>query len=175
VRDEKQRIDTLNVRAMPERIVARNLTKKFAKDGKWFNAVTHLSFGVQAGECFGLLGLNGAGKTSTLQILTGDLDATSGEARLNGRFAKRGRCIDQVGYCPQSDYLPEFLTLREALWLYACLRGLERTCVVYIVDSIVENFKLDEFKNTLVQNLRFGPNYLIFLLKRKSNKFIFKF
>ena len=40
--------------------------------------------GVRRGECFGLLGVNGAGKTSTFKMLTGDIDVTNGDAHLDG-------------------------------------------------------------------------------------------
>lgn len=49
-----------------------------------FYAVKGLSLGVQMGECFGLLGVNGAGKTSTFKMMTGDEPISSGEAYLNG-------------------------------------------------------------------------------------------
>lgn len=44
----------------------------------------NISIGIQKGECFGLLGLNGAGKTSTFQILTGEETATSGHVFIDG-------------------------------------------------------------------------------------------
>lgn len=47
-------------------------------------AVDSVSLGVPAGECFGLLGVNGAGKTTTFQMLTGDIQPSSGDATLNG-------------------------------------------------------------------------------------------
>ena len=46
-----------------------DLSKKYSRKAKL--AVDHLSFGVKPGECFGLLGVNGAGKTSTFKMLTG--------------------------------------------------------------------------------------------------------
>ena len=49
--------------------VCRNLTKQYAGADK--PAVDQLTFGVKRGECFGLLGVNGAGKTSTFKMLTG--------------------------------------------------------------------------------------------------------
>ena len=51
--------------------------------GKKTLAVDKLTFGVQRGECFGLLGVNGAGKTSTFKMLTGDSPITSGDAFVN--------------------------------------------------------------------------------------------
>ena len=47
-------------------------------------AVDHLCVGVPAGQCFGLLGVNGAGKTTTFKMLTGDTDASKGDAHING-------------------------------------------------------------------------------------------
>lgn len=47
-------------------------------------AVDRLCLGVRPGECFGLLGVNGAGKTSTFKMLTGDESTTGGEAFVNG-------------------------------------------------------------------------------------------
>jgi len=47
-------------------------------------AVDRLCLGVPAGECFGLLGVNGAGKTTTFQMLTGDIQPSTGDATLNG-------------------------------------------------------------------------------------------
>jgi ABC-type multidrug transport system ATPase subunit len=51
--------------------VVRNLTKQYSGADK--PAVDQLTFGVKRGECFGLLGVNGAGKTSTFKMLTGSL------------------------------------------------------------------------------------------------------
>ena len=56
--------------------VTKKLGRQLAVDG--------VCLGVPAGECFGLLGVNGAGKTTTFQMLTGDLQPTSGDATLNG-------------------------------------------------------------------------------------------
>ncbi|KAG1680700.1 ATP-binding cassette sub-family A member 1 [Nymphon striatum] len=79
----------------------------------------------KAGECFGLLGVNGAGKTSTFKMLTGDINVTAGNAYLNGYSILND--IDNVrqnlGYCPQFDALNHLLTGREHLKFYARLRG----------------------------------------------------
>ncbi|CAG11533.1 unnamed protein product [Tetraodon nigroviridis] len=75
--------------------------------------------------CFGLLGVNGAGKTSTFKMLTGDSMVTSGEAYLAGKSVTTE--IDEVhqnmGYCPQFDAINDLLTGREHLEFYAILRG----------------------------------------------------
>ena len=58
--------------------------KQFKLKGEKFTAVNHLSFGVKNGECFGLLGVNGAGKTTSFRMLTGDEIMTSGRAAILG-------------------------------------------------------------------------------------------
>jgi ABC-type multidrug transport system ATPase subunit len=93
-----------------------------------------------------------------LEILTGGLDATSGEAFINGFNIKNDRlnAIRSLGYCPQFDHLPEFLTVRETLELFANLRHVNKMCVEDVVNEYLNIFRLYEFKNILVQNLSGG-------------------
>ncbi|XP_027982024.1 ATP-binding cassette sub-family A member 7 isoform X2 [Eumetopias jubatus] len=76
-------------------------------------------------KCFGLLGVNGAGKTSTFRMLTGDVLPSGGEAVLAGHSVAQepSAAPRHVGYCPQSDAVFELLTGREHLELFARLRG----------------------------------------------------
>ncbi|GAA6093024.1 phospholipid-transporting ATPase ABCA1b [Tachysurus ichikawai] len=101
----------------------RELTKVYERKKK--PAVDRLCVGIPPGECFGLLGVNGAGKTSTFKMLTGDSAVTSGEAFLARKSILRE--IDEVhqnmGYCPQFDAINDLLTGREHLEFYAILRG----------------------------------------------------
>uniref|UniRef100_A0A8C8RML7 ABC transporter domain-containing protein n=1 Tax=Pelusios castaneus TaxID=367368 RepID=A0A8C8RML7_9SAUR len=72
-------------------------------------------------QCFGLLGVNGAGKTSTFKMLTGDTEVTLGDAFCG----KRGQSVHQnMGYCPQFDAINDLLTGREHLEFYCRLRGI---------------------------------------------------
>ena len=75
------------------------------KDLKGNKAVKGTSFGVKPGECFSLLGVNGAGKTSTFNCLVGQEDVSGGSVFLNGTnvnnfFMKPQALYDIVGYCP---------------------------------------------------------------------------
>ena len=70
--------------AKHECIVMNGLRKVYGTSGKVKVAVKGVSLGIPKGECFGYLGINGAGKTSTLAMLTGDVLPTSGQASLNG-------------------------------------------------------------------------------------------
>ncbi|WAR31434.1 ABCA2-like protein [Mya arenaria] len=80
-------------------------------------AVDNLTFSVPRGECFGLLGVNGAGKTSTFRMLTGDLRPTFGDVKLLGHSVTATGLDTQrhVGYCPQYDAIFDELTPRQHL------------------------------------------------------------
>ena len=86
------------------------------------------SFSVRAGECFGYLGINGAGKTSTMKMLTGDVLPTSGQAFLGGMdiLSQQREVRRLIGYCPQFDALLDRLTVREHLELFARIRGVSK-------------------------------------------------
>lgn len=91
-------------------------------------ALKGVSVGIRAGECFGLLGVNGAGKTTAFRLVTGEImpDAWEGGDALVARTSVvTARLAAQrlLGYCPQFDGLPVALTGAELLRLYARLRG----------------------------------------------------
>lgn len=81
------------------KLVLDGLTKYYGN----FQAVDHLSIGIPAGECFGLLGINGAGKSSTFMMLTGDTPISSGEAYLDSCSVKTHKqkvCVFYaMGHC----------------------------------------------------------------------------
>jgi ABC-type multidrug transport system ATPase subunit len=80
---------------------------------------------VWPGECFGLLGVNGAGKTSTFKILTGEVTPDSGDALVShfSVLTQLASARQRLGYCPQFEALPGAMTGREVLTMYARLRG----------------------------------------------------
>ncbi|CAH8448036.1 unnamed protein product [Heterobilharzia americana] len=82
--------------------------------------VEHLSLTVQPGECYGLLGVNGAGKSTIYSMLTGNCTITDGHIYLNGYDIElnEAKAFQSIGYCPQQDALCEFMTVREILTFY---------------------------------------------------------
>ena len=78
------------------------------------------------GECFGFLGVNGAGKTTSFRMLTGDEYMTSGKVSLYGveLHKERRKFMKMIVYCPQFDSIINVLTGREMLSLFAHIRGL---------------------------------------------------
>ena len=106
-------------------LLVEDLFKQFGSRRNRFTAVNGLSFGVKQGECFGLLGVNGAGKTTSFRMLTGDEIMTGGKAVLLGTALGEDRreFLSKIGYCPQFDSIIGEMTGREMLTLFARLRG----------------------------------------------------
>ena len=104
-------------------IEVRNLTKQYGDHV----AVNDVSFTVNAGEAFALLGPNGSGKTTLLKCLVGLVAPTQGEICVNQfNIRKAGREARQaVSYLPQRVAFPENLTAREILSFYSQLRRVE--------------------------------------------------
>jgi ABC-2 type transport system ATP-binding protein len=103
-------------------IEARNISKSFRST----KAVNDLSVIVSAGEIYGLVGPDGAGKTTTLRLLCGALKADEGEIRIAGfdiaAHVEQARA--QIGYLPQRFSLYEDLTVIENIRFFAEVRGL---------------------------------------------------
>lgn len=105
-------------------IEAQALSKTFGA----FRAVDHVSFRIPQGEIFGLLGANGAGKTTVIKMLTGILRPNSGDGQVAGvDMSHSGPMIRQrIGYMSQSFSLYFDLTVEENLKLYAAIYGVSR-------------------------------------------------
>ena len=82
----------------------RKVFDKTTKKGKPVVAVDRVSFGLEYGECFALLGVSGAGKTTTFKCLTGEENPTEGLASILGNdlASKHGfeKARKMIGYCP---------------------------------------------------------------------------
>jgi ABC-2 type transport system ATP-binding protein len=100
-------------------IEIRGLTKRFDE----LTAVDHLDLTVAKGEIFGLVGPDGAGKTTTLRMLCGLMDPSEGSARVAGHdVARESRAVkDQIGYMAQRFGLYQDLTVEENMIFYADL------------------------------------------------------
>lgn len=139
---ERERIE--NNEANYDVLVAKNLTKRYRKaTGSRVCAVNNVCFSIPYGHCFGLLGINGAGKTTTFKMITDELQPTFGTRRFSDMKLKEFLHDNIVGYCPQFDAVDEFLTGKEALFIYSKLIGLNEINSA-IISSIIR-FKLQSF------------------------------
>uniref|UniRef100_A0A673MDH0 Zgc:172302 n=1 Tax=Sinocyclocheilus rhinocerous TaxID=307959 RepID=A0A673MDH0_9TELE len=98
-------------------------------------------------QCFGLLGVNGAGKTSTFRMLTGDTCITYGEAFLSNHsvLTEMEKVHQLMGYCPQFDAISDLLTGREHLEFYARLRGVPEAHVAKVAQWGVQKLGLSQY------------------------------
>ncbi|MHA2615552.1 MAG: ABC transporter ATP-binding protein [bacterium JZ-2024 1] len=100
-------------------IEARNITKKFNR----FVALDNFSLNVEERGITGLIGLNGAGKTTFLKILLGLLQAEGGEILLFGKKPEEPESRRNVGYLPEQLSLPPRFTPEECIAFFASLHG----------------------------------------------------
>ena len=94
-------------------IEVRNLTKQYGSK----KAVDNISFTVNDGEILGFLGPNGAGKSTTMNMLTGYISSTSGEALINGIniLDEPMKAKKEIGYLPEIPPLYLDMTVKEYL------------------------------------------------------------
>ena len=104
--------------------------------------VQDLTFSVQRGEVFGLLGLNGSGKTTTIKLLLGLLRADAGRLEVLGKPMPDRSVLAGVGYLPEAGYLSRHLTGRENLSLLACLSGVDLAARAGKVSKMLEQVGL---------------------------------
>jgi len=120
-------------------IRARDLRKRYGA----LEAVRGLSFEVGEGEIFGLIGPDGAGKTSTFQILAGVMEPSGGVAEIFGRPARQAR--SETGYLTQAFSLYPDLTVSENLRYAGDLRRVPRAAIAARGPRYLEMFDLDRF------------------------------
>ena len=131
-------------------ISVRQLRKNYAK----VEAVRGIDFSVARGEIFGLIGPDGAGKTTTFQILGGVMEATSGAAEVFSRSARNARA--ETGYLTQSFSLYPDLSVGENIRYIGDLRRVPRAEIEARGNRYLAMFDMDRFKNRLAGRLSGG-------------------
>ncbi len=137
----------------PPAMEAHGLTKRFGD----FTAVDHVSFTIQKGEIFGFLGSNGCGKSTTMKMLTGLLEATEGAATLLGKPIDAGGLDTKmrVGYMSQAFSLYEELSVRRNLDLHARLYQMGAKGAA-AVEKALQQFDLADVADTAPASLPLG-------------------
>jgi ABC-2 type transport system ATP-binding protein len=135
-------------------IEVNNLTKKFGN----FTAVDHINFTVERGEVFGFLGANGAGKSTTIRMLSGLLEPTSGTATVGGYdIAKQSDDVKKtIGYMSQKFSLYEDLTVEENIHFFGGVYGLSKEKILDRMKWVVEMAGLKGRENSLTKTLSGG-------------------
>jgi ABC-2 type transport system ATP-binding protein len=135
-------------------IQAFDLTRTFGS----FVAVDHIHFEVHAGEVFGFLGANGAGKTTAIRMLTGLLVPSGGQARVAGHdvYTESEAIKRSIGYMSQRFSLYEDLTVRENARLYGGIYGLTDDELRERIGAMLSRLKLEPAADTRVSALPLG-------------------
>ncbi len=135
-------------------IVVRNLSRRFGE----FYAVRDVSFSVRRGEVFGLLGANGAGKSTTFRMLCGLLPASEGTLRVAGVDLRRtaAQARGRVGYMAQKFSLYGDLSVFENLRFFSAAYGLKGAHQHQRLKWALDEFELTPFANATSRDLPLG-------------------
>jgi len=135
-------------------IVAKQLTKQFGK----LVAVDHLDITVRRAEIYGFLGPNGSGKSTTIRMLCGLLDPTSGEVEVLGHpLPKEAEAVKRsIGYMTQKFSLYDDLTARENLEFLAAVHGLSGAKMRQRLEEMYQRYRLTDLRNQLAGTMSGG-------------------
>jgi ABC-2 type transport system ATP-binding protein len=143
-------------------IRAENLTRRFGA----LTAVDSLNLEVARGEVFGLVGPDGAGKTTTLRMLTGLMDPTEGRAWVAGyEVAREPQAVkDRIGYMAQRFGLYGDLTVDENMVFYADLFGVTGAERVRLTAQLLHMTRMEPFQDRLAAKLSGGMKQKLALM-----------
>ena len=145
-------------------IIVKNVTKKFNQK----IALEEISFEVKKGEIFGFLGPSGSGKTTMIKILTGQLNADSGQTELLGKVSEKltPADLEQIGLVSDTSGFYEKLSLYKNLQAYAKLYGKPNARV----DEVLKQVDLYDSKKLAAEKLSTGMKQRMFLARALINK-----
>jgi ABC-2 type transport system ATP-binding protein len=143
-------------------IRAIGLTRRFGD----LTAVDHLNVEVARGEIFGLVGPDGAGKTTTLRLLCGLMNATEGEAWVTGHnVASEVEAVkDQIGYMAQRFGLYGDLTVDENMNFYADLFGISKSERARLLPDLLRMTRMEPFRSRPAAKLSGGMKQKLALI-----------
>jgi ABC-2 type transport system ATP-binding protein len=139
-------------------ISTQGLVKEFNTAAGKLTAVEQLSLKVGRGETFGLIGPDGAGKTTTIRVILGLLRRSAGESRVLGFDPMRDmyQIREQVGYIAQQFSLPADLTVMENMLFFANLQGVKKERQKERIDELLAFAGLSDFTGRLAGKLSGG-------------------
>nr|XP_031543384.1 ATP-binding cassette sub-family A member 3-like [Vicugna pacos] len=139
-------------------IQAKHLCKEFREKNTTKIAVKDLTLNLYEGQITILLGHNGAGKSTTLSILSGLCLPTNGEAYVNGYDISKQmvQIRKSLGLCPQQDLLFNYLTVSEHLYFYSVIKGIPRKMRLTETNKMLSTFNLLKKRNAFSMSLSGG-------------------
>jgi ABC-2 type transport system ATP-binding protein len=139
-------------------ISTRDLVKKFKGQQGTITAIDHVSFEVRKGETFGLIGPDGAGKSTTTRVILGLLKRDSGESSILGFDSMNDvySIREQTGYIAQQFALPADMTVMENVRFFADLHGISGKEQKNNIDELLKFAGLTDFTSRLAGRLSGG-------------------
>jgi ABC-2 type transport system ATP-binding protein len=139
-------------------IQTENLVKQFKTKTGTVNAVNGVTLQVRRGETYGLIGPDGAGKTTTIRVILGLLTRTGGESSILGYDSMRDiyDIREHVGYIAQQFALPPDMTVEENMRFFANVQGVSREEQRQRIPDLLEFAGLSNFTNRLAGKLSGG-------------------
>lgn len=121
-------------------------------------AIRDINLEISQAGIIGLLGSNGAGKSTTMNIVCGVLNQTEGTVFIDGIDTRKDpvHAKQKIGFLPQNPPLYTDLTVDEFLWYSAELRMMEKSSIRQAVDEVKEKVGISHFSNRLIKNLSGG-------------------
>src|SRR6202142_2445467 len=132
-------------------------------------ALGGLDLEVNVGEVFGFLGLNGAGKTTAINVLLGFVPPTRGAAYLFGIDVRQPIARQRIGYLPELTYYYKFLTAEELLRFYAKIFGLARTESDRRIDQLLKLVELESVRKRPIKSYSKGMQQRVGLAQALIN------
>lgn len=136
------------------RVVAQNLSRSFGPNV----ALGALNLEIAPGQTLGLLGANGAGKTTFIRLVTGYLLPTAGEVRIDSyspaTHAKEVHA--RIGYAAETSQLYADLHVRSFLRFAGAIRGIARAALEARIDEVLTQFQIEDVQKRLIGHLSKG-------------------
>src|SRR5262245_35036744 len=139
-------------------ISATELVKQFKNGTGWITAVDHVSLQVTPGETYGLIGPDGAGKTTATRVILGLLTRTAGESSILGFDSMRDTYAirERVGYIAQQNVLPADLTVGENMRFFAGIQSVAQAQQKKRIPELLAFAGLTNFTGRLAGRLSGG-------------------
>ena len=142
-------------------IEVKQLSKSFQKTV----ALQECDFSVRKGEIFGFLGPSGAGKTTTIKLLTGQLKSDGGDIQILGEKPFSSKIKSQIGIMSDNSGLYEKMSVYDNLLLFAKIYDIDKRCI----EKVLEEVDLLDAKKQLVSQLSKGMKQRLMIARALLN------
>jgi len=141
-----------------QEILIKNVSKAYISDfkRKKKKAVGNVSLSIEKVEIFGIMGVNGAGKSTIIKMIMGFIKPHSGQILVSGKFPLDPDSRNKVGYLPENPYFYDNLTVRELLMFSCRASGLDNKTSVRSIEILLKQVGLYAEQNQKLRTFSKG-------------------